>query len=433
MNESFVETYENLEAPEKQKYPKRMIVILSVLLVSLLSLTSVLIYFYFDQRIPIQFISNQRVYSSANRQIIHWNFSKDYIESNDNMVRLLDSEPVTVPHTWNNFDGQEGDDKYYRGRCVYQTLFGIDKSEKNKAVYVEFFGACTVASVIVNGHFAGNHFGGFTTFRFEITNFIDFESENNVLTVFVSNNESKLVYPVKMDIAIFGGLYRNVNFLFRNKTHFDLSDHGSYGIFIDSSVKEGKGVANMSVNVELEKPDLDYKLRFSFIDKEGKTIFTEEKEKGNLWSLLTLEKPNLWEGKKNPYLYTGKVELIVNDEVIDVVSSRFGFRNFKVTKDGFFLNDRQMKLKGVSRHQDRLDKGFATTNEDEREDFNLILELGADSLRMSPYVHNQTMFDLCDEYGLIIWMTAPMCTIFIDSEPSSYSLKVDLKEIIKQN
>lgn len=439
MNDLLIERYEDLEQPKEEKSHREEKILLAILLVAMLSLTSGVLYFALRHRGTIQVLKNKRLtasYSSANRQIIHWNFSKDYIESKDNKVKMLSVEQVTVPHTWNNKDGQEGDDKYYRGRCVYQTVFSIDKSEKNKNVYVEFFGSSTLTSVIVNGHFAGNHFGGFTSFRYDVTEFIDFGSENNVLTVFVANNETNLVYPKKMDIATFGGLYRNVNFLFKNKSHFDLSDHGSYGLYIDTSVAEGKGVANMSVIVKPESHDLKYKLKYSFFDKDGKVIHSEEKEstnKDHLWSQHIIEKPNLWEGRKNPYLYSGKVELIVNGAITDVVTSRFGFRTVKVTKEGFFLNGEKMKLKGVSRHQDRLDKGWAITNEDDKEDFDLILEVGAESLRMNPYVHNQTVFDMCDEHGIILWVTAPMCAKFIDNEASSHNLKTELKEIIKQN
>ena len=132
------------------------------------------------------------------------------------------------------------------------------------------------------------------------------------------------------------------------------------------------------------------------LDAEGRTAAKGEGEN----TFLHLDAPHLWNGVKDPYLYTCVVRLLQDGKPVDEVTTKVGLRSFSVdAKKGFFLNGRPYPLHGVSRHQDRKGLGNAITREMHDEDMALIRELGANTVRLAHYQHDQYFYDLCDQYG----------------------------------
>ena len=326
----------------------------------------------------------------------NWLFNKDCSD-----ITKTDGVSVNLPHTWNAEDGFDGGNDYFRGACLYtKTLNKIDLPEA-ELYYLEFRGANSSADVYVNGNKLAHHDGGYSTWRVNITEEI---GENTTVAVVVDNSPSDSVYPQMADFTFYGGLYRGVNLVCVSNTHFDLDYYGAPGIKITPTVYG----ADATVEVEAFVKNL----------KEGQTLVytVYDKEENELQKITTtetlvsfnIENVHLWHGRRDPYLYCCEVEIVEGGEVIDNVCSRFGCRTFKVDpENGFILNGEEYPLRGVSRHQDRWGVGNALLPEHHAEDIDLIMEVGATTIRLAHYQHDQYFYDLCDEKGLVIWAEIP--------------------------
>ena len=146
------------------------------------------------------------------------------------LLMMRNWQDVNVPHTWNAIDGANGFD-YYKGACWYRKEFTIDSLEERNRVFIEFKGSNSVTDVYVNGKHFGQHRGGYSTFRFDVTEAIEF-GRKNTLAVKVDNTIFEDVYPQKADFTFYGGIYRDVNIVIANPVHFDLMDYGSQGVYI---------------------------------------------------------------------------------------------------------------------------------------------------------------------------------------------------------
>ena len=172
----------------------------------------------------------------------------------------------------------------------------------------------------------------------------------------------------------------------------------------------------------------DGEVEFSILDAAGSEVLTG---KGND-ATVTLENAHLWDGVCDPYLYTCAVRLVLNGEVQDEVRQRFGVRSFHVDpQKGFFLNGRHYPLHGVSRHQDRKALGNAITRKMHDEDMQLIKELGANTIRLAHYQHDQYFYDLCDEAGMVVWAEIPYISEHMPNGRENTILQ--MKELITQN
>ena len=325
-----------------------------------------------------------------------WQFIKD---CNDPSV-TEGATPVTLPHTWNNEDGYDGG-TYFRGSCVYQR--NVNKEELGEGVhYLEIRGANSSADVYLNGKHLCHHDGGYSTWRVNLTN--DLVSGDNALAIVVDNAPNETVYPQMADFTFYGGLYRDVYIVTVNKTHFDLDYFGAPGIKITPTI-EGKD-AKVEVEVYLTELREGQKIAYTLYDKEEKElskIVTTDKVVN-----FEIKDVHLWHGRRDPYLYCCEAVIIEGDEIIDNVCSRFGCRTYKIDPEkGFFLNGEEYPLRGVSRHQDRLGFGNALLPEHHKEDMEYIYEVGCTTIRLAHYQHDQYFYDLCDEYGMVIWAEIP--------------------------
>ena len=328
---------------------------------------------------------------------------------------------VSLPHTWNNIDGQDGGDDYWRGTCTYTTSFTMpDFDAQSQEVWLQFDGVNASAKVILNGKEIARHNGGYSTFRVKVSGQLRPENE---LAVKVDNSRNDFVYPQKADFTFYGGIYRDVNLLIVNKNHIALGYFGGPGIQITPVVKGN--TAEVTVKTLVEGIG---EVQIALLNHCGNEVATAEGDS----CIMTIEHPHLWDGVRDPYLYTCAVRLVLNGEVQDEVRQRFGVRSFSVDpKKGFFLNGRAYPLHGVSRHQDRKGLGNAITREMHEEDMQLIKELGANTIRLAHYQHDQYFYDLCDEAGMVVWAEIPYISEHMNNGRENAISQ--MKELIVQN
>ena len=330
-----------------------------------------------------------------------------------------------MPHSWNAVDGQDGGNDYFRGTAYYAKSFKKDELPESDLYYLEIKGANSSADVYLNGEKIAHHDGGYSTWRVNITEYI---SEENILVIAVNNAANETVYPQMADFTFYGGLYRDVNIICVNKAHFDLDYYGTPGLKITPEIK-GES-ADVEIETYVSGGEDGQGIRYVIEDKEGNLV--AETTAGDTKVVLNIPSVHLWHGRKDPYLYTAKVELISDGVVLDTVSSRFGCRTFKIDPDnGFILNGEEYALRGVSRHQDRWGKGNALSREDHEEDIELICEVGATTIRLAHYQHDQYFYDLCDEKGLVIWAEIPYISKHMPTGRENTISQ--MKELITQN
>ena len=309
---------------------------------------------------------------------------------------------VNLPHTWNALDGQDGGNDYYRGTAYYAKELRKEDIPEAARYFIEFRGANSSADLYVNGEKKAHHDGGYSTWRCDITQELS-RGPKTMLVVAVDNAPNDTVYPQVADFTFYGGLYRDVNLICVPESHFDLSYYGGPGIKVTPTMEGPDAKVEVEVYLTGRKPG--QAVRYQLLNAEGKVISSYE---GGRTALFRIKNAHLWQGRKDPYLYRVQAELLEDGQVLDSVSSRFGCRSFRIDpENGFLLNGEEYPLRGVSRHQDRLDLGNALLPEHHREDMDLICEVGATTIRLAHYQHDQYFYDLCDERGMAVWAEIP--------------------------
>ncbi len=331
---------------------------------------------------------------------------------------------VALPHTWNALDGQDGGNDYWRGIGTYE--IELPDPTPGKKQYIELQGANHVATVYCNGRELGTHKGGFSTFRYDLTAALN--PQGNVLTVVVSNAKSD-IYPQNADFTFFGGLYRDVNFIEVNEAHFDLLMDGTQAVFVTPHNVGKTRVDLFPVNAD------GCTVRVELKDTLGNTVGQADTDAvDHAHVLIDVKEPHLWNGMEDPYCYTAVASILSGEEVLDTVTVTYGYRSFHVCPNtGFWLNGKNVPLHGVARHQDRLDKGWAISKADHEEDIALIKELGANTIRLAHYQHDQYFYDLCDKTGFVLWAEIPFISQFIPSEEAYNNTISQMTELVAQN
>lgn len=349
-------------------------------------------------------------------------------------------EPVTLPHTWNAVDGANGF-SYHKGACWYKRTLQVSVDDLGRRLFLEFEGANSVADVYVNGEWLGQHRGGFSTFRFDATE--AFRAGGNELLVKVDNTVVADVYPQMADFTFYGGLYRDVNLLAVDPVHFDLLDEGAPGVYlIQDKVTSAQAELTVKALIRQDGPDpVPVRVWVDLLDSAGTVKAYAAREAmvtpGETQCVafpLTVSEPILWHGRENPYLHTARVSLQLFNDTVDQLDLPVGLRSFQVDPSrGFILNGSLLPLNGVSRHQDRKDMGWAITAAEQREDMALIREVGATSIRLAHYQHNQVFYDLCDSEGMVVWAEIPFISVMSKTELEGINPKQQMRELIKQN
>ena len=368
-------------------------------------------------------------------------------------------ENVNLPHTWNAVDGadgrggvDEGREHYYRGLGGYRKNYVFSSELGGKRLFMEFKGANTVAELYINGSFVGKHEGGYSAFRFDITDFITL-GEKSLICVKVNNAPTDYIAPItdQGDFTKMGGIYRDVRLITAPDLHIDLMDYGSSGVYITSEnitedhadiavlvklVNDGEEKKAVTVNAEL----LDVNGNTVASQSVGVDISANSSFEENV--AIPLDDPTLWNGIHDPYLYTAKVTLASDEgEFLDEVTESFGVRTYYIDPDeGFFLNGKYYDLHGVNYHQDSFENGWAMTDEQRERDYKMMQDLGCTAVRMAHYQHDSYEYDICDRLGFCVWTEIGIVNKMSDDDDNlsiadgfADNAKQQLRELIRQN
>lgn len=384
--------------------------------------------------------------SYADRHVVclneNWSFRFSH-QVNKGTARRVD-----LPHTWNAQDAISGKPDYKRGIGNYEKKIFIKPEYKGKRLFLRFEGANTVASVFINRKYAGEHRGGYGAFVIEITDKVNYGKDNSIL-VRVNNAEQLDIMPLVGDFNMYGGIYRDVNLIVTEKVCISPLDYASSGVKLiqDSVSNEYAKVRNV---IQLSNGrNADSKLDLSVAVKEGdKTVksFSSSvvvQAGKNITHEIPMEfnKPHLWNGMEDPFMYRVEVSIKENGKVLDIVSQNMGLRYYNVDSEkGFFLNGKHLQLKGVCRHQDRAEIGNALRKEHHDEDLAIMLDMGVNAVRLAHYPQDEYFYDLMDRHGLIVWAEIPFVGPggyedkgFVDSEMFKENGKQQLIEMIRQH
>lgn len=322
---------------------------------------------------------------------------------------------VDLPHTWNAQDALSGRTDYKRGLGHYERRLFVPADWKGQRLYLRFEGANSIADLFVNGRHAGQHRGGYGAFVFEITDFVNY-GKANTLRVSVNNAETLELMPLVGDFNFYGGLYRDVHLVRTGPTCISLLDHGSSGIRLvqDSVSKDYAAIralvalsngGDRAVNAEVRLRLLDGNREVA-AQRLTLTLPPDSSVEGSL--PVSLRRPHLWDGRRDPFRYRAEVSLWRNGHEVDRVEQPLGLRYYHIDPErGFFLNGRHLPLRGVCRHQDRSEVGNALRREHHDEDAAIMAEMGANAVRLAHYPQAEYFYDLMDRYGFIVWAEIP--------------------------
>lgn len=355
------------------------------------------------------------------REIINFNTEwlySPYDLTNGELAELNDSEfeSVSIPHANKILETHKGPNfqeqiESYRFVSWYRRHFVLGEEYKNKNIIIEFEGVATVAEVYVNGEFVGEHKGAYTSFSFDITNFLNPVGEENVIAVRVDSTKRADIPPEggSVDYCLFGGIVRDVNLIVTGDCYIN-------NTFITTpKIKKGNGkIQNETEIVNTSSENKKITVETYLLDSDGIAVAKAEKTatvkagESRTFKADTekYENPTLW-NTENPYLYTVATRVLDGDTCIDDYETKIGFRWFEFKDDGFYLNGEKMELVGVNRHEQWPWLGRAANDKMQRADADLIKETGFNAVRCSHYPQDPSFLERCDEIGLIVFEEAP--------------------------
>ncbi|HEX4263889.1 MAG TPA: glycoside hydrolase family 2 TIM barrel-domain containing protein [Verrucomicrobiae bacterium] len=350
-------------------------------------------------------------------------------------------ESVTLPHTWNNLDGQDGGVNYYRGPGWYRKHFKVDGAYAGRRLFLKFDGAFSATEVWVNGIRLGEHRGGFAAFVFDATPFLKVGSDN-LLAVKVSNAFDPDIPPLSADFTFFGGLYRDVHLLVTDDLHISPLDYGSSGVYLKTTdVNSNSARLEVTAVISNAAPSpasvavnaLVVDANNGVVARLAGAMTLPAATASNVVMNTIIDHPHLWDGVRDPYLYRVFVEVDRGSEVVDMVGQTVGFRWFNFDPDkGFSLNGHPYDLHGTAFHQDGINRGWAVGQEQREKNFALLQEIGATALRLSHYEHAEGTYDLADEDGIVLWTEIPVINSITESPGFYANAKQQLTELIHQ-
>ncbi|HET6356974.1 glycoside hydrolase family 2 protein [Streptomyces sp.] len=377
-----------------------------------------------------------------------WRFSKSDVSS-AHSPSFDDSQwtPVDTPHTWNAQDGSDGGDNYYRGVGWYRRHCTVPSEFAGRMLFLQFAGANQVADVWVNGTHLGQHKGGYSRFRFEATAALR-PSQDNVIAVRVTNADDRDIAPLSADFSFTGGIYRNVSLWAVDKLMVRMLDYAGPGIYLrQRNVTADSATLDVTTKLWNNNGTARSVVVRTVITDSNATVVADKRTTAQtvaptagsqVEQTVTITHPRLWNGLADPHLYRANVEIhdVTGgaDSITDVVTERLGLRSITVDASaGFFLNGKHLSLHGVNLHQDRAGKGWAVRDADHTQDFDLIKEIGANTIRMAHYQHDQKDYNLADERGLVVWAEIPLVDHTTDSAAFTASTEDQMYELIRQN
>lgn len=361
-----------------------------------------------------------------------WSFHRGFQSSPSGILS------VNLPHTWNAADGMFGNTDYYRGLCTYSRKLLLSAEDAGKRVFLKIDAAQTVADIFVDHRFVMQHKGGYTAFVAELTDFLT-PGKESTLEIRVNNAQTMDIAPICGDFNTYGGLNRGVHLLLTEDVCINPAYYASSGVFFtQSDVSEESALLKIETLLSSGKTGLnDCEVEFQLWDKNKqvyRTVKNEITPDNKVVMSMTLQKPHLWNGIEDPYLYRGVVILRKNGKEIDRREEEIGFRYYSVDAEkGFFLNGKPYRLNGVNRHEDRSERASAFYNRDHDEDLELIREMGCNAVRLCHYPQGKYVHQQMDRQGLIAWPEIPFVNVYVNNPAFDENLRQQLKELILQN
>ncbi len=346
-----------------------------------------------------------QIRGTRQEQLKNWEFSKDGSSWSH----------VSVPHSYNAIDGHSPE--YYRGEATYRCEFR--PGDIKRPHYLLFEGAAQAASVTVNGVRLASHKGGYTPFVVNITEAL--KKGTNTVEVVCDNREDLSLAPVSSDFNKNGGLHNPVWLLDMDDVHLSPEGYGLYRMHCATPevskrrvetrvrtrlVNSGTKSADVMVRVLLMEADgsLAYQAdRELHLSPKSETDFEHDFEATGI---------RFWNGLKDPYLYTARIEVFKGRRLLDMAETKIGYRSYEIDPArGFLLNGQPYPLHGVAMHQDSDGRASAVTDADVRRDYKIVKELGANFLRLAHYPHNDLEYRLCDSLGIVVQTEIPWVNI----------------------
>ncbi len=369
---------------------------------------------------------------------------------------------VDLPHTWNRVGGYGAKPpgaNEAKGTGWYRLHFEVGSTtnpslENGRRTWLQFDGASVVADVWLNGVSLGRHDGAFSRFRFDVTD--EVRPGQNLLAIRTDNTAPATpgaataeTIPMSGDWFMYGGLYRKVSLISTNAVHIDLADAGGSGVYVNT-VSADDQKAQLAIVTKIRNDaagESATRVRTALIDTKGTVVATATQElmlaagtTGDVRTALDLTRPHLWNGVPDPYMYKLRTQVLFGDTLLDQVETNVGIRTIRIDPEhGFFLNGKKLVLHGVNRHQEVADKGWAASEADVEKDYELIAELGANTVRFAHYQHDQFEYELADRLGLIVWSELPFVnTPAPEGQPEATpalvaNAELQLREMIRQN
>ncbi|GIZ09598.1 glycoside hydrolase family 2 protein [Flavobacterium sp. UMI-01] len=359
---------------------------------------------------------------------VHYNAQKINFNTSD-------WQKVSVPHTY-SMDAINGMG-YYQGEAWYRTQVSIPEAMVNERVFIRFEAVGKEAQVYVNEKNIGEHKGGYAAFCYEITDFITQNTPVNI-AVKVSNAPNFKMIPVDDNLFNhYGGMYRPVQIFSTPKTNISPTFYASSGVFVaQKEIK--KEAATIEIRTHLSTQSAtNSKIKYKIVDAKNQIVAQKEqvlppfKKDSLVATLFEIKNPILWNGRKNPHLYTVQISLEANNKT-DQIHQTFGLKTFEVTAEkGTQLNHQDYRLYGVAMHQEWKQTGPALSAEQHHKDMAIIDEIGATALRLSHYQHADLTYQLADEKGILVWTEIPFVHDYSGREQEN--AKMQLTELILQN
>jgi beta-galactosidase len=356
---------------------------------------------------------------------------------------------VNLPHTWNAQDALSGKIDYKRGIGNYEKTLLVDSTWRGKRIFLKFDGVNTTADLFINRKHVGEHRGGYSAFIFEITDKVRYGTAN-IISIRASNAETLDVMPLVGDFNFYGGIYRDVHLILADQLCISPLDYASSGFYLtQKQVSNQKAIVdakvlldNSALSRQQRRLNIEIKDGQRTIYRSSREIELSPRSAAEEHFSITIDKPRLWDGRRDPFMYRAIVSL--DDpagNTLDSIEQPLGLRYFSVDPDkGFFLNGNHLQLRGVCRHQDRPELGNALREIHHQEDIDLMLDMGANSLRLSHYQQAPAMYDLLDSKGIIAWTEIPFVGPggyqdkgFVDKPAFRDNGKIQLTELIRQN
>ena len=308
-----------------------------------------------------------------------------------------EKQKVTIPHTCKETPFHYFDESEYQMVCEYKKEIEVPKEWEDKQVLLTFEGVAHLCEVFLNGVKIGEHKCGYTSFTLKLENLLC--GEKNTLLVKVDSRETANVPPFGhvIDYMTYGGIYRDVYLEIKENTYIEdvflYSDLKTLTVEITRNFDAAKNMFKISL----------CKKGFTYWTELGQTILQGVK----FTHSFELPKVELW-SVENPNLYDVKIELFENDKLVDEKTIPFGFRTMEFKKDGFYLNGKKVKIRGLNRHQSYPYVGYAMPASMQRLDADILkYELGLNAVRTSHYPQSQAFINRCDEIGLLVFTEMP--------------------------